>query len=159
MHNFSQWDPTKSNSESKVKIVSWNIRGISDKLADPDLQQVLFKNDIVVLYETMKYGDYDVSIPGYTFHHFARKQIHPKAHSASDGIGLFISNRISDGAKVFSSNEILVWIKLCSKHLNVARGVYIGCVYLPPKGSTYAIQSTFSSFLYSFAFSSKCSMQ
>lgn len=32
-----------------VTIASWNIRGISDKLSDPDLQDYLLKYDVIIL--------------------------------------------------------------------------------------------------------------
>ena len=38
---------------STISIVSWNIRGIGDKLHDTDLQKYLFENEIIILFETM----------------------------------------------------------------------------------------------------------
>lgn len=80
-----------------ISVVSWNIRGIGDKLQDRDLQEYLFKNDIVILYETMKGHTFDINIPGFTFQHFAREKLHPKAHRASGGIGIFIRNELKKG--------------------------------------------------------------
>ena len=37
-----------------LNIVCWNIRGISDKLSDPELLKYLLKCSIIVFLETMK---------------------------------------------------------------------------------------------------------
>lgn len=80
----------------------------------------------------MKDSTFSLEIPGYTFFHFARSRIHPRAHRASGGIGIFISDRIKGGVHFFSNTEIIAWIKLDSKWFNIQRDLYIGCVYLPP---------------------------
>ena len=43
-----------SGPMTSVRIASWNIRGISDKLSDQDLQKHLQHYGIIILYETMK---------------------------------------------------------------------------------------------------------
>ena len=121
---------------TNLKLVSWNIRGLGDKLMDPDVQTYLFQNHIVIIYETMKYDDYFINIPGYTFHHYARRNTNPRAHRASGGIGIFISNKIKDGITIFTTNEVIVWIKICSRYFVVNEDIYIGCVYISPEGST-----------------------
>lgn len=62
-----------ADCEMPIQVASWNIRGMSDKLSDPDLQELIFHNEIIILYETMKGATFDIAIPGYTFFHYARK--------------------------------------------------------------------------------------
>ena len=129
-------------NELKITIACWNIRGIADKLYDPDLQLFLLQHDIIILHETMKREDYDIHIPGYTFFHYARKQMHPKAHRPSGGIGILISNTIKDNVEIFCRSEIVVWVRLKSnKYFHIDKDIYVGCVYLPPEGSTYMISA------------------
>lgn len=69
----------------------WNINGIHDKLKDKDNQTLLFTNDVIIIVETHSSESqtkfYD-TIPGYKYHDFPRKFIHPNAPKPSGGIGI-----------------------------------------------------------------------
>ena len=86
----------------------------------------------------MKGADYDLLIPMHKFYHFACKVQHVKAIRASGGIGIFVNRSLCSGIHVFSSHELVAWIKLDCKFFNFDQDVYIACAYLPPEGSTYS---------------------
>ena len=120
-----------------VSCIAWNIRGISDKLSNANLQQYLFKHEVIVLLETMKDSDFLLDIPDYKFYHFARKMRNLRARRASGGIGVFIKNTLSPGIKVFSSSDICVWIHFDKAYFGLTRPLYIACVYIPPICSSH----------------------
>ena len=55
------------------------MHGLSHKLEDQELQTYLFKHNIIILLETMKDNDFDVTIPTHRFWHFARNKQHSRA--------------------------------------------------------------------------------
>ena len=141
MTEYNREPANDKHAKSVVKIISWNIRGASDKLSDQDLQEYLFQHDIIVLYETMKGKDWHVDIPGFTFTHFPRKTLHPRTHRASGGIGIFVRNNLMGKIKINNTLETIVWIKLKSSLVNTENDVCIGCIYMPPEGSSYVIDT------------------
>ena len=92
--------PTMKESERNLTFLVWNIRGITDKIFCPDLQQMLFKTDIVILTETHtdlnSEKEYD-KIPGYFYKDFPRKHKHPNAPGNSGGIGIFVKCDLING--------------------------------------------------------------
>ena len=102
-------------SSTNLTIVCWNIRGISDKLSDPELLKYLLKCSIIVFLETMKDPNYTVNVNKFTYHNFARKTKHPKASRFSGGIGILIANWLSEFTDVKQAHECLVWITIQSK--------------------------------------------
>ena len=42
---------------------------------------------------------------------------------------------------MFSSHELIAWVNLHTLFFNFDKDMYIGCVYLPPEGSTYKAAS------------------
>ena len=65
-----------SKCTEHLNILVWNIRGITDKTNDPNVQNFLFKNDIILLLETHTDSSAEKrynNIPGYIFKNFYRK--------------------------------------------------------------------------------------
>ena len=85
----------------------------------------------------MKDSEFDLTIPSHKFFHFARKKRHFKAARASGGIGIFVHHKICYGVDVFANHELISWIKLNAKSFNINKDIYIGCIYIPPEGSSY----------------------
>ena len=77
---------------SEIRILSWNINGLGNKLADPDILAFICEYDIIFLTETMKSNDYTLVLPGYLFHHVNRTFKHKNASRASGGIVILISS-------------------------------------------------------------------
>ena len=58
---------------SEIRVLSWNINGLGNKMADLDLFPFIRDYDIIFLTETMKSNDYTLLLPGYQFHRVSRK--------------------------------------------------------------------------------------
>ena len=56
----------------EIRVLSWNINGLGNKMADPDLLAFIREYDIIFLTETMKSNDHTLVLPGYQFHHVSR---------------------------------------------------------------------------------------
>lgn len=124
-----------------ISALAWNINGISDKLGDPDVQEIIKSHHIVVLTETQKGKSYKVNFPGYYTKHFARKTIHPKAKRASGGMLVLISNKINKHVKIMKqTNEFIIWIQIKAEK---NKTLYIGAVYVSPEESSYKSRDNF----------------
>ena len=118
----------------------WNIRGITDKVFDQDIQNLLFENDIVLLNETHsdKWSEkrYN-SIPGFIYKDFPRKFIHPLAPGPSGGIGVYTKSCLFEGIEFECTDECFVWLKLKSSFFGWDNDKMIACVYFSPSDSSY----------------------
>ena len=76
----------------EIRVLSWNINGLGNKMADPDLLAFIREYDIIFLTETMKSNDYTLVLSGYQFHHviMSRTFKNKSASRASGGIGIQI---------------------------------------------------------------------
>lgn len=124
-----------------MRILSWNINGINDKLKDKEIQNMLFKkNDIIILSETHEYKNIKVNynIPGFEYFPFARSFVHKKAPWPSGGIGIFVRMDLLNGIeKPYSHDESIVWLRLKSSFFGWNEDVLIASVYFSPANSTY----------------------
>ena len=80
-----------NDQDIKIRVLSWNINGLGNKMTDPDLFTFIRNNDIIFFIETTKENNFTSAIPGYKFHHVSRKLKHKNACRASGGIGILIS--------------------------------------------------------------------
>ena len=128
--------------QNDLNIILWNIRGIHDKLNETDIQELLFKNDIVLITETHAHKDTDYDIPSHEYKNFPRNYIHPNAPGPSGGIGLFISKSIIAGLETYSHDESAVWLKLSANFFGWKDDKYLLVVYFPPADSTYVQNTT-----------------
>ena len=99
---------------SKIRVLSWNINGLGNKMTDPDLFTFIRNYDIIFFIETMKGNDFTLSIPGYKFHHVSRKLKHKNACRASGGIGILISNKYANLTRIDHTYDYLVWLTLAT---------------------------------------------
>ena len=118
-----------------IRVLSWNINGLANKMADPDLIAFINDYDIIFLIETMKSNDFEMIIPGYKFHHVSRKFKHKNASRASGGIGILVSSKYDKLTRINSTYDHLVWLTLTTNCCQ--KNTKIGCAYIPPENSTY----------------------
>ena len=122
-----------NDHDSKIRVLSWNINSLGNKMTDPDLFTFIRNYDIIFFIETMQGNYFTLAIPGYKFHHVSRKLKHKNAGRASGGIGILISNKYANLPRIDHTYDYLVWLTLatdcCQKN--------IGCTYIPPENSTY----------------------
>ena len=139
-HHYNNTEQTEKFTV--LNILVWNIRGINDKVFDEDMQEFMFKNDIILLTEThteklseKKYN----TIPHFVYKDFPRKS--PNAPGPSGGIGIYIRAELAEGIELLSTDESIVWLRLRSSFFAWERDKLIACIYFSPKDSTY-IHST-----------------
>ena len=118
---------------SKIRVLSWNINGLGNKMTDPDLFTFIRYYDIIFFIETMKGNDFTLAIPGYKFHHVSRKLKHKNACRASGCIGILISNIYANLTKIDHTYDYLVWLTLATDCCQ--KNIKIGCTYIPPAGA------------------------
>ena len=119
----------------EIRVLSWNINGLGNKLADPDLLAFIREYDIIFLTETMKSNDYRLVLPGYQFHHVSRTFKHKNASRASGGIGILVANKFEKHTRIDSTYDHLEWLPITTEYYQ--KSIKIGCAYIPPENSTY----------------------
>ena len=100
-----------NDQDSKIRVLSWNINGLGNKMTDPDLFTFIRNYDIIFFIETMIGNDFTLAIPGYKFLHVSRKHKHKIACRASGGIGILISNKYANSTRIDHTYDYLVWLK------------------------------------------------
>jgi exonuclease III/hypoxanthine phosphoribosyltransferase len=127
-------------SATNLKIVSWNIRGLTDKVFEQNTQDALFQNDIIILTETHnEQGSqiyYNV-IPNFIYNDFPRKFKHRRAPKASGGIGIYIRSNLQKGIKIESYHESIIILTLKAQFFKLENSIHIICSYFPPADSSY----------------------
>ena len=125
-----------NDQDSKIRVLSWNINGLGNKMTDPDLFTFIRNYDIIFFIETMIGNDFTLAISGYKFLYVSRKHKHKIACRASGGIGILISNKYANSTRIDHTYDYLVWLKsatdCCQK-----KNIKIGCTYIPQENSTY----------------------
>ena len=119
----------------EIRVLSWNINGLGNKMADPDLLAFIREYDIIFLTETMKSYDYTLVLPGYQFHHVSRIFEHKNASRASGGIGILVANKFEKNTRIDWTYDHLVWLTITTEYYQ--KNIKIGCAYIPPENSTY----------------------
>ena len=130
--------PKNSSECHHVNILSWNIRGITDKLQNRGLCEYIYQHDIVFLVESMLNSQKSIQFASYTVYNFARTVRHKKAKRSSGGIAILIANWLNKHIEIKRVIECLVWIifKDCI-NINTNKKLMVGVVYVPPIDSSY----------------------
>ena len=103
-----------NDQDRNMRVLSWNINGLGNKMTDPDLVAFIRNYDIIFFIETMKGDDFTLAIPGYKFHHVSRKHKLKNACRASGGIGILISNKYANLTRIDHTYDYLVWLTLAT---------------------------------------------
>ena len=119
----------------KIRVLSGNINGLSNKMADPDLLAFIREYDIIFLTETIKSNDYTLVLPGYQFRHVSRRFKHKNVSRAFGGIGILEANKFEKNTRIDSTYDHLVWLTITTEYHQ--KNNKIGCAYIPPENSTY----------------------
>ena len=121
---------------SEIRVLSWNINGLGNKMADLDLFPFIRDYDIIFLTETMKSNDYTLLLPGYQFHRVSRKFKHENASRDSGGIGILVANKFEKHTRIDSTSyDHLVLLTITTEYYQ--KNIKIGCAYIPSENSTY----------------------
>ena len=129
------------SKDNILKIISWNIQGIGQKLELEEIRNMFNCYDVIFLYETMKSDTFDPQMEGYHYFHYERKYRHPRARRPSGGIAVLIKSEIFDSKAVAieKANEHAIWLKIKGS----THEIIIGGVYIPPEGSTIYLNSRY----------------
>ena len=112
----------------EIRKLSWNINGLGNKMADPDLLEFIREYDIIFLTETMKGNDYTLVLPEYQFYHVSGSFKHKNASRASGGIGILKANKFEKHTRIDSTYDHLVWLTVTTKYYQ--KNIKIGCAML-----------------------------
>jgi exonuclease III len=124
---------SQANTTSNIKILSWNIQGIGNKLELKGTYEFLSKYDIIFLTETMKLDSYKPTFDGYQYFHCQRSFQHHRARRPSGGIAVLIKNNLVKFVEIEKASEYVMWIKI-KQTSNPP--ILISGTYIPPHGST-----------------------
>ena len=105
------------NTSVDLKLLVWNIQGLSDKLTSHGLLTKVSEFDIVLFLETMKLNTYNPSTGDFVFKHFQRKYQNFRARRPSGGIGVLIKSKLYDNKSVsiVKDTDFVVWLKIINK--------------------------------------------
>ena len=109
-----------------LKLCSWNICGLRDKLQDPVILKFILDFDIVWLLETKKY--FKLNVPGFqVYQNVSRYGAH------RGGVVMLVrAGLVEKIQKVDMSSEGQIWIFLSWQPI-----LKLGGVYIPPEDSPY----------------------
>ena len=124
-----------------VKIGSWNIHGLSDKLEDDDFVNRISELDICFLLETWSQENFSLA-DSYVFSKHASKKI-GKQGRKSGGISVIINKKFRKATKIYKETEYGIWIKLDKNVINSVTDLFICGVYIPPIDSSYSLKTPF----------------
>ena len=100
--------PENSPECHRVNIVSWNIRGITDKLQNKQLCEYICQHHIVCLVESMLGSQKTIHFSSYTACNFAQQVRHKKAKRCFGGKAILVVNRLTKHIEIKRVNECLV---------------------------------------------------
>jgi exonuclease III len=128
---------------NNLKIASWNVHGLGDKINDVDFVNNISNFHICFLLETWCTDTFNLD-DKYVYCKNASKKKNRRGRY-SGGIAVIIDKRIRIGTKIVRETEYGIWIKLCKHVFGMEKDLYICGVYIPPTSSPYAIQHPFES--------------
>ena len=129
----------------EIRVMSWNINGLGNKMADPNLLAFIREYDITFLTETIKSNDYTLLLPGYQFHHVSRTFKHKNASRASGGIGILVANKFEKHTRIDSTYDNLVWLNVTTEYYQ--KNIKIGCAYIAPENSDVGLRNVYFTML------------
>ena len=111
---MSSHRPNELLTNESLRILFWNINGLSqDKLHD-DILGKLFKNyNIILLAETWSNGQDDFALNGFHYFDYPRKYSHPNCKRNSGGLGIFARVSIKTGLRPWCHiDDVIAWFIL-----------------------------------------------
>ena len=128
-----------SSSDDDIKLISWNINGLSqEKLNDDVLGSMLKEYDIILLSETWTSIDDTFDLQGFSYYNYPRLSKHQAAKRNSGGLGIFVRNSIQEGVEILNgNNDVIAWLRLHAPFFGTGNDIYVANVYIVPDGSVY----------------------
>jgi exonuclease III len=120
-----------------LRFCSWNIEGLSRKVADSDFISTIRQFDFISLVETwLSQDNCDLNLDGFYSFSKCRKKTKNGCRN-SGGITILVKSSIRKGVKFLDkeSCEEFVWWKLDKDFFNLTQDIFICSVYIPPQNS------------------------
>lgn len=122
-----------------MSIHLWNVNGLSSSIHVLETEST--QHDILLLTETWMLPDLQApDIPGYTCISSSRAFMHVRARRASGGVACYIKNALANRFELWrvSLPGSILWLRSKEKYLQneEEHHLFIGLVYIPPKGSS-----------------------
>ena len=136
-------EPTTSSRRINniLNISFLNVCGLRSKLTLPDFDEFLNTCDILGVAETKTCEDDVILFPNYTYFPKHRKHFLRR----SGGLGIFVKNNLLPYIDVIEiDSEYLMLIKISSSASATDRDTCIAFTYLPPEGSDYSDNDSFT---------------
>ena len=111
---------------NELKICSWNIAGLKDKLQDQCILEFVMKFDLVFILESKTY--FNLNVPGFEVY----TNVSSSGQNRGGVVMLLKSHLSSDVLNVNADDEGQIWLTM-----SWWPTVKIGGVYIPPHDSPY----------------------
>ena len=111
---------------NELKICSWNIAGLKDKLQDQCILEFVMKFDLVFILESKTY--FNLNVPGFEVY----TNVSSSGQNRGGVVMLLKSHLSSDVLNVNADDEGQIWLTM-----SWWPAVKIGGVYIPPHDSPY----------------------
>ena len=130
--NGNQTTPNPAR-KMELSFISWNVRGLFNKLSNPDFMSFISTCDVLCFCETWLGDGATTNIPGFNHYYTIR----PRPEGAirdSGGISIFTKYHVN--INCITKSEYYIWVKI-NDFINNKK-LYICVVYLPPDRSVYS---------------------
>ena len=124
-----------TKTPTNLVIGALNFHGITEKLDDPSVIELISECDIFSASETWLGENTPIKVPGYKFFPIHRKNT---TGPQKGGIGVFVKESIRKHVKIRYdlSCETVLWCRLTKKYFGFKNDILLGTVYFPPENST-----------------------
>ena len=124
---------------SYIKILSWNVENLFDKLNEDDFCNFLLSFDLLCLSETFTYASFDFTtkFQDYTHLHCPAKKI-SRLGRPSGGLIILAKKHLSEHIQIIETNTPnILSLKISSKYTKTEKDILFIGTYIHPIGSVY----------------------
>ena len=132
----------KLNNDRYIRILCWNIQGLSNDIIDNDyFRKCMNENDIIILTETWLSEHLDICDNEFYCYHYMRP-MHARARRPSGGISIMLRHQLrgksnNNAISIIKESECFIWFKLDRHLFEFDRDLYICASYIPPENSSF----------------------
>lgn len=131
--------PTGDKHFGELKLCMWNMYGMSD-LKMSNLQVYFKEFDVIFLLETWHDQLDVISLEGYEYLNYCRKNVHVNARRRSGGIGVLIKKDIRHYFSEKRKHEdVIIWFALNKNMMGRDKDIMIAAIYIPPDDSSHQL--------------------
>ena len=136
--------------DQDIHLLSWNINGLTRKLADPDFISLINNYDLIFLTETWlsKRSHVNLNVKDFdSVHLFRNKSKTTRRGRFTGGISVYFRKHLKRYPSFVEKNQNgIIVVKLAEKLFDCKQDVYIFCTYIPPNISNVIRDQDFNFF-------------